>query len=608
MKKILLIILGLTIVGGIAYGVSSSGLLQGSFLNTKQLPTQNTEPVTSATTYPNLQQTTTFTPETEPATVATPQPNLQQTITLTPTTESTTSAGSTGQIQSDPSTLGQLPTQELNTAALANTCSSLSVSSTAVSSTSEDFSVNVTLSQTTTWKGTLLITSNGTGTFTDSKGQTGTSLSIPATNTNTSFKITYTGTNGDVITAKIKEEANLCNDQLTIKLTPGTDTTSTNTSTQVPGVTQGTQPSTQSGTLVCTGLNITPETYTLSSGETSMKFSVVITGAVQTSWENLVKNLMAFTIAPSTSTSTSTILGNLIVETDGAGTLSNNKNSETGTSIDVPILSTSSTVQVTYKTPAGGETLKAYIKDQENLCTDSLTLTAAAVATTTTTTTTTTTPVDTTTTSTPTEELSTDASTIIGDSDYTCESPFTDIDSSQWYSDTFCRMYQANVIDGRTSTTAVADDHMTIAEAIKVLDLIAGYTSDDASGLTEDFLDVYDTDWFSGFVKIAQTHDMIRTRDAGFYLNPNNPVSRGWFLLYAARLAGKTLTISESDIPFSDVKKDTPYAYAIVLAYNDGIATGYSDGTFHPDVFLKRSEAVTLAQRLYLSDWFSATK
>lgn len=603
MKKILLIVLGLTIVGGIAYGVSSSGLLQGSFLNTKQLPTQNTEPVTSATTYPNLQQTTTFTPETEPATVATPQPNLQQTITLTPETEPATSAGSAGQLQSNPSTLGQLPTQELNTTALANTCSSLSVNSTAVSSTSEDFTVAVTLAQSTTWKGTLLITSNGTGTFTDSKGQTGSSLSLSATNTNTSFEVTYTGTNGDVITAKIKEEANLCNDQLTIKLTPSTNSTTT----QTPGVTEGTQPSTQSGTLVCTGLNITPDTYTLSSGETSMKFSVVTTGTVQTSWKNLVKNLMAFTIAPSSSTST--VLGNLIIETDGAGTLSNNKNAETGTSINVPILTTSSTVQVTYKTPTGGETLKAYIKDQENLCTDSLTLTAAAIATTGETTTTT--PLETTTTTTTDttiEALSPDAATVIGDSAYTCESPFLDLDPSQWYSDTFCRMYEANVINGRTSTTAVADDHMTIAEAIKVLDLIAGYTSDDASGLTEDFLDVYDTDWFSGFVKIAQTHDMIRTRDAGLYLNPNNPISRGWFLLYAARLAGKTLTISESDIPFSDVKKDSPYAYAIVLAYNDGIVSGYSDGTFHPDVFLKRSEAVTLAQRLYLSDWFSTTK
>jgi hypothetical protein len=469
-----------------------------------------------------------------------------------------------------------------------------------------DFTVDIALAGTAavgttgTWEGTLMISTSGKGSFTDSKGKTGTSLSIPATESRTSFDIIYTGgASGDMLSASIKEEQ-ICSDTLTIDLA---------------------QSATKSSTLVCSSLAITPDTYTLATGETSMSFNVIVKGSLQTSWENFGKNLMAFSTGPATKTTdSSNLLGKLIIETDGTGTLSNDKNAKTGTSINVIISGTATNVKVTYKTPVGGETMKAYIKDQENLCSDSLTLTAAPVvaavpATTTTTTTTTATEPATT----DDGSLVEDAEEIIGGDEYICgEMPFTDIPDDAWYKDTACRVYQAGMFTGTSPTTDSPGGYFTRAQAIKVIDVLAGYTTADATGKTNSFLDIHEGDWYYPWAVIAQP-DVIRTIDAGLYFGPNDPISKGWFLLYATRAAGKTLAYgtewTEADMLCDDMSVSDPYTYAFILANQTlvttpeegeiAIANCDSDGKANLRDYLSRADAMAIAQRLYLSDWYS---
>lgn len=49
-----------------------------------------------------------------------------------------------------------------------------------------------------------------------------------------------------------------------------------------------------------------------------------------------------------------------------------------------------------------------------------------------------------------------------------------------------------------------------------------------------------------------------------------------------------------SSLPFSDVEEGTKYYDAILSLYEDGIITGYSDGTFKPDQEINRVEALKI--------------
>ncbi len=643
MKKALLIILGLTTIGGIAYWMSTSGLLQGSMI--MQVATENktineVQSLNADVLDPDGDGLTTgqeadfgSDPELKDTDGGGIPDGVEHKKEMDPNDPSDDaellageSATGTTNTQKTEISAANSNTQQTNT----YTCSALTIDPATLTVASEeeaaagvDFTVdialagNVDIGQVGTWKGTLIIRTSGKGSFTDSKGKTGTSLSIPATESKTSFDLTYAGgASGDLISAYIENEQG-CSDTLTIELAQ-----SATGQTQTPGVTT-------KNTLLCTDLDITPDTYTLTTGETSMSFNVIVKGSMQISWENFAKNLMAFSGVPGKTTTSSEVLGNLIIETDGTGSLSNDKNAKTGTSINVVISGTATNVKVTYKTPVGGETMKAYIKDQENLCSDSLTLTAAPVAvaapaatTTTSTTTTTTEPVTTTTTTvaaTDDGSLVEGAEKIIGGEEYVCPgTPFTDIPDDAWYKDTACRVYYAGMFTGTSATKDSPGGYFTRAQAAKVIDVLAGYTTADAAGKTEDFLDVTEGDWYHPWIAIAQP-DVIRTIDAGLYYGPNDPISKGWFLLYATRAAGKTLAYgtewTEADMLCDDMSVSDPYTYAFILANKTlvttpeegeiAIANCDSDGKANLGDYLSRADAMALAQRLYLSDWYS---
>lgn len=488
------------------------------------------------------------------------------------------------------------------------TCSELSWDPSTITIQSEseltdglEYTVNISLAMeagiTGTWEGTLHFESTGSGSFSDQD--------ISVTNQKTNISVVYTGgAVGDTLTAVIKEETNC-----------------TATTTIAQASTQGTNTTAK---WVCESLNISPDSYELSSTESSMDFTVTVEGSVMTSWFDILKNIMTFSLVGGQDKTDE--LGILVVETDGDGSLSNDKNAETGTSMLIPLKNTSATIAATYSTPLAGETIYAHIKGQENLCTDSLTLstkteaqTQSSTSTSSTSSSSTTSSSSSTSTTTSTtleaESLAEDADEIIGDADYVCTHPFTDIEAGAWYEDLACRMYQANVFHGKSSTKLDPSAFLTNAEAIKVLDILAGYTSDDASGLSTDYLDVSSSKWYYPYVLIAEWKGVARTRDMGPYFNPDHPITRGWYLLYAVRMAGMTLTDWDaSDIPASDLDINDPYTYAFIIGRNTIVTTpedgetpiieGYSNGTMQPDSFITRSEAMAIAQRVYLA-WFS---
>ena len=155
---------------------------------------------------------------------------------------------------------------------------------------------------------------------------------------------------------------------------------------------------------------------------------------------------------------------------------------------------------------------------------------------------------------------------------------------------------------------------MTRAEALKVLLLLAGYETDDADGLTEGFSDVSSSDWFYGYVVIAQDLDVVRTRDSVKF-RPNDSITRGEFMVMMARLSGETLYGWDADdIPFSDINTSYFGTYAILIGYNTWVEDpengtirifeGYDDGTSGANEAINRAEGVALALRFYLA-WYA---
>ncbi|MFA5792968.1 MAG: S-layer homology domain-containing protein [Candidatus Gracilibacteria bacterium] len=220
----------------------------------------------------------------------------------------------------------------------------------------------------------------------------------------------------------------------------------------------------------------------------------------------------------------------------------------------------------------------------------------------------------TTTPTTPVDTLSTEEKDVIKKDTYVCSAPFADT-YGHWAEDQICRMYEASVVKGKAPTTFDPEGDITRAEAIKIVIIMAGYSASNTSGLTTEFLDLNQEDWYYDYLLIAEDKDIIRTRDFGNYFDPNTPISRADLILYAVRASGKT-TYSY-DTPFKDVEDSDYFAYAVSIAnkatvdvpYDDtddeiSVIEGYDDDTFRPYDSISRAEAITIAYRMYLA-WFA---
>ncbi len=85
------------------------------------------------------------------------------------------------------------------------------------------------------------------------------------------------------------------------------------------------------------------------------------------------------------------------------------------------------------------------------------------------------------------------------------------------------------------------------------------------------------------------------------HFSPSAPCTRGQVVTFLWRAAGRPQPTSTS-ISFSDVSNSgacQPYYTAILWAAENGITTGYSDGTFRPHAQVKRAEFVTFLWRYY---------
>lgn len=110
---------------------------------------------------------------------------------------------------------------------------------------------------------------------------------------------------------------------------------------------------------------------------------------------------------------------------------------------------------------------------------------------------------------------------------------------------------------------------------------------------TNPYTDVPSDAWFNKAVSTLTNAGIIYGRGAGIF-DPNASITRAEFAAMAVRFFGSGY---EGPDMFSDI--DGHWAQeAINQAANEGIISGYPDGTFRPDNNITRSEAISIINRV----------
>ena len=107
------------------------------------------------------------------------------------------------------------------------------------------------------------------------------------------------------------------------------------------------------------------------------------------------------------------------------------------------------------------------------------------------------------------------------------------------------------------------------------------------------YSDVPATKWSSTAIATLSNGGYITGRPDGTF-GPNDYITRAEFATIAARFIK---TAEGNGIEFSDVQKHWAKNYIEACAAN-GIITGYQDGTFKPDQFITRAEAMAIVNRM----------
>ncbi len=113
--------------------------------------------------------------------------------------------------------------------------------------------------------------------------------------------------------------------------------------------------------------------------------------------------------------------------------------------------------------------------------------------------------------------------------------------------------------------------------------------------VTNVFTDVSERDWFYDAVMAVTEEGLFSGIEADRF-GPQAPMTRAMFATVLARLEGADLT-GDMISSFTDVNIDSWYGKPVTWAAQNGILTGYGNGTFGPNNSITREEMATMMYR-----------
>ena len=113
---------------------------------------------------------------------------------------------------------------------------------------------------------------------------------------------------------------------------------------------------------------------------------------------------------------------------------------------------------------------------------------------------------------------------------------------------------------------------------------------------TNSFPDVADDRWSNTAISTMANGGFI-VGDANGNFNPSNPITRAEFVAIANKFIGSDIIVPDTN-QFSDISGH--WAEKAILAAANGAywISGYSDGTFKPDNYITRAEAMTIINKM----------
>lgn len=111
------------------------------------------------------------------------------------------------------------------------------------------------------------------------------------------------------------------------------------------------------------------------------------------------------------------------------------------------------------------------------------------------------------------------------------------------------------------------------------------------------FTDVPENAWYYDSVGEV-VHKGLMNGTAAYTFSPNTAVTRAMLTTVLYNLAGKPEVGDNLGYPYADVDADAYYAMPVYWARQNGLVTGYPDGTFRPDAAIPREQAAVLLYRL----------
>lgn len=157
----------------------------------------------------------------------------------------------------------------------------------------------------------------------------------------------------------------------------------------------------------------------------------------------------------------------------------------------------------------------------------------------------------------------------------------------------FTDNHYAYIVGGPDGTVR-PNDSMTRAGVATIFFRLLKDSVRDANLLTSNtYTDVLDGHWANTAISTMTGLDIVRGYDAAAF-GPGDPITRAQFAAICARFdTGK----SNGSRTFSDIKGHWAKAY-IERAAELGWISGFQDGTFRPDAYITRAQAVTMINRM----------
>lgn len=162
---------------------------------------------------------------------------------------------------------------------------------------------------------------------------------------------------------------------------------------------------------------------------------------------------------------------------------------------------------------------------------------------------------------------------------------FADFDESHWAFPYVNELVANGVVNGYEDGTYRPEANVTRAELAKLISVQFGESSE------KTYTDVAETDWFYDYVTVSGSYFMAEGT-----FNPNTAATREE-VAYAIFMA-KKLNAATASATFTDAADIAAvYQAAVAAVAQNGIITGYPDGSFAPKNNITRAEVATVLSR-----------